>query len=67
MRDKELYTQILGIRSPWQVADVGLSVEAGEVKVYVEQGPGAERRCWWPMYKVLYVADDRGQDSLAGR
>lgn len=45
MRDKELYTQILGIRSPWQVADVELSVEAGEVKVYVERMPGAEQRC----------------------
>jgi len=45
MRDKELYTQILGIRSPWQVADVELSVEAGEVKVYVEQEPGAEQCC----------------------
>ena len=45
MRDKELYTQILGIRTPWQVADVELSVEAGEVKVYVEQAPGAEQRC----------------------
>lgn len=45
MRDKELYTQILGIRSPWQVADIELSVEAGEVKVYVERAPGTERRC----------------------
>lgn len=45
MRDKELYTQILGIRSPWQVADVELSVEAGEVKVYVEQESGAEQCC----------------------
>lgn len=45
MRDKELYTQILGIRSPWQVADVELSVEAGEVKVYVEQEPGAAQCC----------------------
>ena len=45
MRDKELYTQILGIRSPWQVAEVELSVEAGEVKVYVEQESGAQQRC----------------------
>ncbi|HSH28748.1 MAG TPA: ISL3 family transposase [Thiohalobacter sp.] len=45
MRDKELYTQILGIRSPWQVADVELSVDAGEVKVYVERTPGTEQRC----------------------
>ena len=45
MRDKELYRQILGIRSPWKVADVELSVGAGEVKVIVEQEPGAEQRC----------------------
>ena len=45
MRDKDLYTQILGIRSPWQVADVELSVEAGEVKVYVEPEPGAVHHC----------------------
>ena len=45
MRDKELYTQILGIRSPWKVADVELSVGAGEVKVIVEQDAGAEQRC----------------------
>ena len=40
MRDKELYTQILGIRSPWQVAEVELSVEAGEVKVIGVSGIG---------------------------
>lgn len=45
MRDKDLYTQILGIRSPWQVADVELSVEAGEVKVFVGWAPGAQRHC----------------------
>jgi len=35
MRDKELYAQILGIRSPWQVVDVELSSDEGEVKVFV--------------------------------
>ena len=45
MRDKELYTQILGIHSPWQVVDVELFVEAGEVKVYVEPEPGAVHHC----------------------
>jgi transposase len=45
MRDKELYTQVLGIRSPWKVADVELSVVAGEVKVFVEQEAGAEQCC----------------------
>jgi transposase len=45
MRDKDLYTQIMGIRSPWQVADVELSVTVGEVTVFVEQEPGAELVC----------------------
>lgn len=45
MRDKELYTQILGIGSPWRVAEVELSLDAGEVKVYVELETGAEQRC----------------------
>jgi len=35
MRDKELYAQILGIVSPWQVAKVELLTSTGEVKVYV--------------------------------
>ena len=37
MRDKELYAQILGIKSPWQVSDVDLNVPEGEVTVRVEQ------------------------------
>ncbi len=35
MRDKELYAQILGIRSPWCVEKVELLSSVGEVKVYV--------------------------------
>ena len=45
MRDKELYTQILGIRSPWKVSEVELALEDGEVKVFVEQEAGAEQHC----------------------
>ena len=45
MRDKELYTQILGIRSPWKVSEVELALEDGEVKVFVEQEVGAEQHC----------------------
>ena len=33
MRDKELYSQILGIRFPWQVSEVELSVQAGSRRV----------------------------------
>lgn len=45
MRDKDLYAQILGIHSPWQVADVELTLSAGEVRVYVEQERGEELTC----------------------
>ena len=45
MRDKDLYAQILGLRSPWQVTDVELNMAAGEVKVYVEYEAGAEQLC----------------------
>lgn len=45
MKDKELYAQILGIRSPWQVVDVELSVSTGEVRVFVEQEPGTTLVC----------------------
>lgn len=45
MRDKELYAQILGIKSPWQVSDVELALSAGEVTVHVEQAPGTNQCC----------------------
>jgi transposase len=45
MRDKELYAQILGIKSPWQVSDVELSLSEGEVTVHVEQELGAKLCC----------------------
>jgi transposase len=45
MRDKDLYSQILGIQPPWKVAHVELEVEAGEVKVFIEQAPGTRQQC----------------------
>ena len=45
MRDKDLYAQILGIKRPWQVSDVGLSQSAGEVTIRVEQEPGGKQCC----------------------
>ena len=45
MRDKDLYAQILGIKSPWQVSNVELAISAGEVTVYVEQEKGATQCC----------------------
>ena len=45
MRDKDLYTQILGIQSPWRVADVELTLAEGEIKVFVEQESGTEVTC----------------------
>lgn len=45
MRDKELYKQILGDQSPWEVTEVELSVDAGEVTVHVGQEAGTQQHC----------------------
>ena len=45
MRDVDLYAQILGVESPWQVTNVDLRLEAGEVEVLVEQGSTKELSC----------------------
>ena len=40
MRDNELYRRILGIESPWVVADVELDAKGGEVRVFIENSGG---------------------------
>ncbi len=45
MRDKDLYAQILGIKSPWQVSGVELILSKGELTVHVEQEAGAKQCC----------------------
>jgi len=45
VQDKELYQQILGLSSPWAVADVQLDLEAQEIRVRVEHPRGAKFRC----------------------
>lgn len=45
MRDKQLYQQILGIRSPWHVAAVDVAMEDGEVRVRVEAKADTQQRC----------------------
>ncbi len=45
MRDKDLYAQILGIKSPWRVSNVALALSKGEVTVHVEQEDGATQCC----------------------
>jgi len=45
MRDKELYAQILGIKSPWEVIGVDLSLSSAEVRVQVALKQGAKASC----------------------
>lgn len=45
MRDKDLYAQILGIKSPWQVSGVELDLSEGEVTVHVERQSRAKSCC----------------------
>ncbi len=42
MRDKDLYAQILGIKSPWQVTSVELNKLEGEVTVEVARESGVK-------------------------
>ena len=45
MRDKDLYAQILGIESPWQVTEVELSSADNEIKVQVKPKAGSTHCC----------------------
>lgn len=45
MRDTDLYTQILGIKDPWQVSRVEVEMSKGEVTVHVERKSGAKVCC----------------------
>ena len=45
MRDNELYAQILGIKSPWQVIQVELALSRGEVTVHIKQAKETQSCC----------------------
>lgn len=45
MRDTDLYTQILGIKAPWQVSRVEVEMAKGEVTVHVEREAGSKLCC----------------------
>jgi len=45
MRDTDLYAQILGLRSPWRVAEVELLRDEGEVRVQVVPEAGVGWAC----------------------
>ena len=45
MQDRELYQQILGLRSPWSIVTVELNVEQQQVNVFVEHPDGTKFNC----------------------
>lgn len=45
MQDKEFYQQILGLQSPWFVADVKLDTENQQVDIHVEHPQGTKFCC----------------------
>ena len=45
MRDRDLYSQILGIEKPWRVERVELKLNEGEVHVHLEHEAGAQWPC----------------------
>jgi len=45
MQDTELYTALLGLRSPWRVREVRLDLAADRVDVWVEEIAAATWKC----------------------
>ena len=45
MQEKDFYSQILGLKSPWFVSEVKLDTVAEQVDVYVEHPPGTKFCC----------------------
>jgi len=45
MQDRDLYTAILGIQTPWSVERVDLKLTQGEVHVYLKHASGLQWRC----------------------
>ena len=45
MKDKDLYAQILGIASPWQVTDVELATDHNRITVKIDIAPGTSLAC----------------------
>lgn len=45
MQDRELYQQILGVKTPWRVAEVKLEFAQGQVLIRVEHAPGERWPC----------------------
>jgi len=45
MRARELYAQILGIKSPWEVTEVELDLARDEVRVYLANRSSKRMRC----------------------
>lgn len=45
MRDKQLYSRILGIKKPWTVEDIELSITEKQVKVFIQHGGKKACKC----------------------
>jgi len=45
MNDKELYTKILGIESPWEIKELQLALEKGQIDIEVGLQAGTEPIC----------------------
>ncbi len=64
MRDKELYKQIMGIYSPWEVTEVELSMETEEVTVHVEQEVGTQQSCPHAALTVQAITSATGDGDI---
>jgi transposase len=62
MKDTELYRHLLGLESPWTVANVNLDVATQRVDVHVEHPKGQKWPC--PDCGELLPVREWGQDWI---
>jgi transposase len=62
MNDKELYRQILGVVSPWEITRIDLNMEKQQVDIYLEYPSLSEGAC--PQCGKLCKVHDRREDRI---
>jgi len=45
MRDRDLYSKLLGVEAPWRVKDVDVRMETSEVEVFIEHSLSTKLKC----------------------
>ena len=64
MKDTQLYSEILGIRKPWKVVNVQVSLADDEVQVTVGRALAANSHAQSVARAVLGMTNERGAGAI---